>query len=184
VSDEEFDQHGAVVPAEGGLHRADEEFDQELWQRLGKVIGAANRGDTRAHTAEFLLWAKEVPLARQQRAGLYLWYLLQYRITDTLRRRPTQQDLHEIALSAYPRFRQVVTADETLLEDVLRKVFEFPQLKTHIQAGQLAVLGSAVLGVLMDHPAADMEAARPHLIQWWQRNVKRFREQGLYAHGA
>jgi CheY-like chemotaxis protein len=108
----------------------------------------------------------------------------EYRITDTLRRRPTEKDLHEIALSAYPRSRQVVTADETLLEDVLRKVFEFPQLKTQIQAGQLAVLGSAVLGVLMDHPAADMEAARPHLIQWWQRNVQRFREQGLYGHGA
>jgi hypothetical protein len=154
-------------------------LDGELWARLHTVVTSANRGDTDSHALELLRWRDEVPLASQQYAGIYLLYLLYRAVKDTLGRSPNQSDLHELTTSAYPRFREIMRAEEGQLEDTFRRAFDLPPLRPPLTAGEFVVFSSVALGVLLVNPDNDLEVMRPGLASWLQRNHARIRAEGL-----
>ena len=121
-----------------------------------------------------------MPLAGQQQMGLYLWYLLQYRVIDELGRKASPEDLHELTLSVYPRFRELVRGSEAQLEDTFRRAFEFsPLLSPPLTAADFMIFASVALGVLLVDPSAQLAAAHPHVAAWWHRHVQRFRTEGF-----
>jgi hypothetical protein len=148
-------------------------------RRLLEIVSAANRGDARAHFLELVTWARDVPLPSQQRAGGYLLYPLWRRVKVFLGRRPSPEDLHELTGTTYPRFSEIVRANEVQLEETFRRVFEFPPRLAAPTPGEFAVFSSVALGVLLASPQEELEAMRPGPASWLRRNQEQFRAEGL-----
>jgi hypothetical protein len=155
-------------------------IDEVVWQHLGRVIAAAhglNRDNFARLSRDF---ASQVRLPGQQKAGLYLWYLLRHALAHLVGGAvPREDDLGRAADNYGARFSAVVDADRNLLEDTFRKVFELPPRTKEIGPGELLVLGTAALGVLYVDPSADLEKMKPKLAQWWSNNSEQFHSQGL-----
>ena len=157
--------------------RDEDGLDTAKWQILCEGVVASHDGDAAAaHIATDRL-AAQVPFDSQ--VSMYLWYLLRYRVADMLGRRPSAEDLREIAGRVYPRFSVVIRGDGSVLENVLRTVFKLASKDEEVTAGRFVVAGMAALGVLLNDPVADMEAMRPHMADWWRRNLEKFRSQGI-----
>jgi hypothetical protein len=157
----------------------DDGLDGALWARLHTVVTSANRGDADSHALELLRWRDEVPLVSQQYAGVYLLYLLYRAVKETIARPPNQSDLRELAASTYPRFREIMRADEVQLEDTFRRAFDLPPLRPPLTAAEFVLFSSVALGVLLLNPDKDLEVMRPGLVSWLDRNRARIRAAGL-----
>lgn len=155
-------------------------IEEQVWNTLAETVKAANRCDADAYAQWITRWSRELPLQARHQCGLYLWYMMQYRIKDLLRREPTPADLHQLANNAYPQFREVLSkAEEIHLEEALRRALEFKPLEIRLTAGEFQLFGAAALGVLLSDPEHDMEAMRPSLEVWWSRNRERFASLGV-----
>jgi len=152
-------------------------LNDKIWSVLRGFIAVAGRGDAAGVRSAIPRLERDLPNDGQ--AATYIWYLLRYRVIEILQRKPTPEDLHELAITTWPRFGEVVQGDERLVEDILRSVFKHPPIQEEITGAKLIVLGSAALGVLLDDPLAYLDAIRPHLAEWWRRNLEDFRRQGI-----
>jgi hypothetical protein len=152
-------------------------LDVANWDLLHESVTAAHRGDPEAHVAALRRLEREVPV--DAKAGIYLWYLLRYRIAALLGRRPTPHDLRELGGRIYPEFSKIIRCDQGQLEDMLLTAFEFASEDRKVKGGRAIVMGSAALGVLLEDPEAELAAMRPHLAEWWRRNADEFRDLGL-----
>jgi hypothetical protein len=114
------------------------------------------------------------------KAGVYLWFLLRYRVAELLGRRPSPEDLHALAVRFGPEFAKLIRGDQSRLEDTLLTVFELAADGRKVTGGDAVVMGSAALGVLLDDdPEAQLTAMRPDLADWWRRNADKFRDLGV-----
>ena len=145
-------------------------IDEDAWQCLTLAVVAANRADLNG-MAMHLHGFKSLADDQAHDAGRYLWYLLRYRVVQLLRRRPTAEDLHELASRTYPRYRQVVRESVITLEDTLRFFFRLPPVGSQLPGGRLFASATTILGVLLDDPSADLVAIRPALAKWRSRDV-------------
>lgn len=152
-------------------------LDDEIWDLLRGYILIVAGGDAAA--ARSVIPRLERDLPNDGQAATYIWYGLRYRVIEIMERRPTPEDLHELAISTWPRLGELIHGDDRLVEDLLRSVFRFPPLRDEITGAKLIVLGSAALGALLNDPAADLDVIRPHLAEWWRRNLEDFRRQGI-----
>lgn len=158
----------------------DSVLDEEVWDRLTRIISAAHEMDRDVFLALAMSFGNEMPLPGQQRAGLYLWYLLRNALgAKTGDRAPTDAELADISREYAARFSSLVGADRFALEDTFRKVFERPPVKKEIGPGDLFVLGLATLGILYEDPDAELTRMKPHLNSWWQKHAGKFYSQGL-----
>ena len=80
-------------------------------------------------------------------------------------RRPTAGDLRDIAVGQQDRFGVLIT-DTSISEDVLLTAWHLAPPEREVKAGRFLVAGVTALGVLLDDPAADLEAVRPDLATW------------------
>jgi hypothetical protein len=114
----------------------DSVIDEEVWDRLAGIIWAAHQMDKRVFLARARSLAEEVDLPRQQRAGLYVWYLLRNALGGKVGGRvPTDAELARIARDCFALFSPLVNADRTALEETFRKVFERAPLEKESSAG-------------------------------------------------
>lgn len=158
----------------------DSVFDEEVWDRLAGMIRAAREMDREMFAPLGRSFGEELDLPGQQRAGLYVWYLLRNALGGKVGgRMPTDAELARISRDYFARFSALVDADRLALEDTFRKVFERVPLKEEISPGALLVLGLAVLGVLYEDPAAAPSRMKPHLDRWWRKHADKFHSQGL-----
>jgi hypothetical protein len=156
-------------------------IDEAAWNRLRLLAAAASRLDADGY-AETMMWAPQgFGLPGQHRTGVYLLYLLSYRVKEVLQtNHPTTEQLHNLAETTYPRFRTVVVrAEERHLEETLRTAFEMPAVTTGITPGEFTVFAAAALGLLLDDPDRELALIRPRLASWWNRNHDSFVRQGL-----
>jgi hypothetical protein len=151
-------------------------LDDRVWQILREAVVAAGSGNVRAAHRATSRFDTDIPV--DGRAGTYIWWLLRYRVAQLLGRRPTADDLRDIAARKQDTFGALIT-DASTLEDVLLTVWHLAQSEREVQAGRFLVAGVTALGVLLDDPAADLEAALPDLAAWWLKNLARFRAQGI-----
>ena len=158
----------------GDANLADDGLDGLSWDVLCQSVVAAHRGDAEAHVAPLLRYEREVP--RDGRAGLYLWYLLRYRVAELVGRRPGPEDLHALAERFYPPFAKLIRADRSQLEDTLLTVFGLTAEDRKVSGGTGVVMGSAALGVLLDDPETELAAMRPHLAGWRRAHADEFRD--------
>lgn len=96
-----------------------------------------------------------------------------------LRRRPSAEDLHELAVRFYPEFTRLIRGDESRLENTLLTVFGLAPEDRQIRGGMGVVMGSAALGVLLDDPETELAEMRPHLAKWWRANADEFHDLGV-----
>lgn len=151
---------------DGGSAESPDHLDEEVWRRLAGVLTAANRGDGK--TLLKLLKSFDAGLSAQQRAetSMYLTYLLRYRVAEILARRPTAEDLHDLAVQTHPRYAKVVRAPIWTLEDTLRAACKMPPTGPQQSGARLLVSGVGAAGVLLNDPSVDLAAIRPHLAKW------------------
>ena len=158
----------------------DSVLDEEVWDRLAGIIRAAHEMDREVFVVRARSFAEEMELPGQQRAGLYLWFLLRNALFWKVGKRvPTDAELARISRDYFARFRALVDADRLALEDTFRKVFERTPLREEISPGALLVLGLAVLGVLYEDPDAELTKMKPHLDSWWREHAEKFHSQGV-----
>jgi hypothetical protein len=150
-------------------------LDETTWQILCAAAIAAHRGDVHASHMATRRFDIDVPV--DGRAGTYIWWLLRYRLAQLLGRRPSRGDLTQIAGYTEARFG-IVIQDASLLEDLLLTVWRLAPPGRQVTGGRFLIAGVAALGVLLNDPAADLEAVRPDLAAWWQKNLDKFRAQG------
>jgi hypothetical protein len=164
-----------------GVAAAQEDgIDEATWNRLRLLARAASREDAAAY-AETMMWAPpDFGLSGQHRTGVYLLYLLGFRVKEVLQtNKPTADQLHDLAGLTYPRFRAVLDrADETHLEETLRTALEMPPLGKGISPGEFTVFAAAALGLLLDDPDIELAAIRHRLASWWERHRESFVRQG------
>lgn len=151
-------------------------LDRRAWAVVWESAAAAHRGSARAHVAPLLRYEREAP--RDVMVGVYLWYLLRYRVAELIAARPDADDLHVLADRYYPTFSKLIRGDKSQLADTLLTAFELAAEDRKVSGGNAVVLGSAALGVLLEHPEAELRAMRPHLAAWSERNAAYFREPG------
>lgn len=144
----------------------DDGLDEPTWAVLGETVIAAHQGNAAAFTSGLHRFEEHVSPNAQP--GAYLLYLLRYRIAEQLGRRPTTDDLRQIAEQHQNAFN-VVIRDGHLLEAALRTAFDLSSKDQDLTGSRFAVAGAAALGVLLRDPAAEMMAMRPTLANWWQR---------------
>ena len=170
----------AALPGPEQGDGAGARIDEDVWDRLARIIRAAHERDREVFAALGRSFATEVELRGHQRAGLYVWYLLRNALGGKVGgRMPTDAELARMSHDYAGRFSAVVDADRPLLEDIFRKVFERPPLTKKISPGELAVLGLAALGVLYEDPDAELSRMKPHLTSWWQKHAETFHSEGL-----
>jgi hypothetical protein len=155
-------------------------IDEEIWDRLTEIIKAAHELNREAFVAHARSFADEMKLPKQQRAGLYLWYLLRNALGGTVGGRvPTDIELAQISRDYLERFNAVVDADRATMEDVFRKVFERAPLEKEVGPGALLVLAPAALGVIYPDPDVELNRMKPHLNNWWLKHAEKYHSQGL-----
>jgi hypothetical protein len=179
VRGEPDDDSAALSGPEQG-NGAGARIDEDVWERLARIIRAAHERDREVFAALGRSFAAEMELRGHQRTELYLWYLLRYALGGKVGgRMPTDAELARISHDYAARFSAVVDADRPLLEDTFRKVFDRPPLTKQIGPGEVFVLGSAALGALYEDPDAELSRMKPHLASWWQKHAERFHREGL-----
>lgn len=89
-------------------------LDEGNWQILCDAVAAGYRGDVNAAGTATRRFDTDVAVDAQ--AGLYLRYLIWYRLAGMLGSAPTAEDLNELAARFYPRFAAVVRGQVTLLQ--------------------------------------------------------------------
>lgn len=142
-------------------------FDEEIWDRLARIVRAAHEMDRDVFLARAQSFADEVGLPGQQRAGLYLWYLLRNALGGKVGGRvPTDAELARISHDYFARFSALADADRRTLEDTFRKVFERAPVKKEISPGGLLVLAPAALGVLYEDLDAELASMSQALRAW------------------
>jgi hypothetical protein len=149
-------------------------LDALSWDALCRSAVAAYRGDAEAHVAPLLRREWEAP--HDTRVGLYLWYLLRYRVAELVGRKPSPEDLHALAERFYPKFDKLIRGDQRQLEDTMLSVFALAAEGRKVTGGNAVVMGTAALGVLLDDPEVELVAMRPHLANWWAQNAAAFGE--------
>ncbi len=151
------------------------ELDEEIWRRLAAALAAANRGDAKGFLR--LVQRIDAGLSAQRRdeSSNYLAFLLKYRVAEILGRRPTAEDLHDLAVQAHPKYAKVVRLPTVMLEDTLRAVFKMPPTGPQESGARLFISGLAAAGVLLNDPQADLAILRPPLAEWRSSNLAQWR---------
>jgi len=153
--------------------------DEEIWHRVGVILAAGQRGDPDEFSRLWQDLDREVPGFQRGLAGVYVWYLMWHRVAELLGRKPTPEDLHELAERIYPRFAQLIRWDQQRLEDTLATVFQYAPADRQVTGGELYVAGSAIVSILLDDPSTQMAAIRAPLARWYARNGSKLIELGV-----
>jgi len=151
-------------------------LDESIWQTICEAVSAVSRGDPAAAQAATDRFAIRVPFDSQP--TLYLWWLLRYRVANVLGRRPTADDLHEISQTARSEVLRIVR-DPRYVENTLLTVWKLASAEQEMESGRLLVGSVVALGVLLGDPDEDLEGARPHLAEWWRRNLEKVTADGF-----
>jgi len=158
-------------------------LDEVAWERLRRVVSAANQGKRRAFKSEFRRWSTEISLGDQHRIGIYLLGATKYMTRRTLKRQPTESDLKNLAARCFPDVSKVVTAHAMAVEDTLRIMFDLPAVRRELSPGELLVLGAAITGCLLTSPADELPEIRQYVAAWWKVNAHVFHDQGVADSG-
>jgi len=167
---------GQPEPNEGVISDG---LDRGVWLAIYDILVAAHKEDPDTFIQATERLTKTLSLKMQRLVGAYLFYLLKYRVIDILGRKPTREDLHELAGLASLKYARLLQVEDSLLEETLLTTFKLVPPETEVKGGRFAVSSSATLGILLDDPQADLEVMRPHLAKWWNRNAKKFRDLGV-----
>jgi hypothetical protein len=157
----------------------DDGIDDQVWRRLVSAIAAGSRGDADEMVRYWSEHERQISNDQRGLAGVYVWYILQYRVIEIVDRVPTVGDLSGLVNNIYPKFARLILRDEDYLLRVLMSIFNLISPEQQVRGGEIVVSGSAAISALLENPAGELILIRPHLSQWLMRNRSRLDELGI-----
>jgi hypothetical protein len=145
--------------------------DEAVWELLRAIMVAAHKGDPA--TVVSLFHDYEAAMSDDQRlaASAYTAYILRFLVVEPLQRRPTAQDLRELAERTYPGYSKIIREPVDALEDTLRAAFLMPRAESSLAGARLFISAVAASGVLLNEPGADLAMMRPRIARWRARDA-------------
>lgn len=134
-----------------------------------EVIELVSKGDRDGWVAKGKEIGSRFSLRRQQILQMYLLFLLELKVWDTLgQRTPAEEDLRALVWEIAPRYVAMTTMPPDLAARTLLLVFEMAQGNERLdgQRGEVFISVFACLGILMDDPRSEMDAYYPYLRDW------------------
>lgn len=170
---------GAALPAGRKMESPAESVDEVAWSHLSGMIGAAHRLDHADYVARARALGAE-SLARQQRAGLYVWFLLRNAVGEVIEWRvPSDEDLERVARDHARGFRILTGGDAKALENVLRQAWRRSQREKKLTPGEMLVVGGAAIGLLCHDAGGSLNRMKPQLDEWWRKHAGDYLKGGL-----
>jgi hypothetical protein len=145
---------------------SDSVIEPRNWNILREMVIAARGRDIAQFRASARRLEQEVPV--DEKANRYVTYLLWRQVKDTLGRQPEENDFEIVAHRAHGRVSQLLKVTPGDLEGVVRVVFGRSFEGFTIPAGDFILIGSAILGSLMENPEADLLGMYPKLAEWFK----------------
>ena len=152
-------------PGPGGSRGPVGVLDAAAWLRLAQVVAAVHRGDPRAHTFELRSWDEELTQRQVRLATLYLVQMLRMRLEEVVGE-PLADRLQALAQQLHPAWARFIRGDAGRLEDTFRTALELPPAGPAVTGADFLFAGTAALGLLLDHPQAELLALRRLLGRW------------------
>ena len=148
------------------------EVDEQAWGLLTAAVSAANRGDEEAFASTTTELTRVLDLEQQRVAGLYLVYLLRYALARAVGgHRPEAQELMPLASEHGHAFSALLQrAAPDLLVRTLLTAYKLIPAKDEVSGALFSLAATAALGTLLEDPANDLAAMRPHLVEWCDRH--------------
>lgn len=151
-------------------------LDDGVWQLLCDAVAAVHNGDAaEAHAATDRI-ARRVPFNSEP--ALYMWWLLRYIVAEMVGHRPSAGELAQLAETVKPKAMRVIP-DPAVVHNTLLTVWKLATEAQTMAEGRLLVGMIIALGVLLDEPGEQMEAARHHLANWWARSRDEYEARGF-----
>jgi hypothetical protein len=148
------------------------ELDEQAWTLVTAVVSAAHRSDANAFASTTTELTRVLDLERQRVVGLYVVYLLRYTLADIVGgRAPSADELTRLAREHGQAFDALLPrAEPRLLERTLLTAYKLIPARDEIDGALFSVSAAAATGILVKDPADDLNAIRPHLIEWCERH--------------
>jgi hypothetical protein len=147
-------------------------LDDRVWGEVVELASVARGGDRYAFVRAVEGFSQKEPLSEQRLAGLYALYLLKLRVISLLGRKPTTDDLAELALTHQDDFRSLAPGPKfDLLLDVLRTAFVMNPAGLPEGPGAFFVGCLIAMAVLTEEPARDLAELKPSFARWCEKHA-------------
>ena len=141
--------------------------DALAWVAFSDAVRAAQRSDTSAHVEALRRLTPRLDLA--QRAGMFVWYALRYRTVAILGDSPLEEDIASITADAYRHVSALAHVDESRVRDTLLTAFGLIEPGRRVVRGDFVVIGTALLGALVDDVDAELKQMHEDMAEWYAR---------------
>jgi hypothetical protein len=141
-----------------GLSLAADGIDESAWALVADHVWLAHRRDRSGLVHQ--LKTRVVPVWQDRLGRLYALYGLQGYLQQEFGGRPSETDIHDLVVGAFPHISDVSNFSRLDVEDMIRQVFGFPPLEPSNSAHVL-IRASVTLGALVDDPAESLRSVRP-----------------------
>jgi hypothetical protein len=133
------------------------------WALTTDLVVAAHSLNPYAHVRAF----KRLLKKGDMRGGLYVYYLTSAHVEARCGHRPSPEDIQGVALSVFPGISRLLRVDVPKVEDLLRGYWKLETVGGEVIGSDAILIGSAVLGVMLERPEAQLEEMRPALSEWF-----------------
>ena len=160
--------------------RGGDEIDRHAWRLACAIATAASQGDPDGFYRALGSVQKILPDGSPSERWLfyYEWWMLRYKLFETLGVDPTTEAVHGLAESCYPRYAQLMTSGQGRLESAFRASLEMKPIPSEdkMLPGEFAVVGGAALGLLLREPQPELDSMRPILAGYVAKHEQKIRE--------
>jgi hypothetical protein len=156
-----------------------DELDKHAWRLACAIATAASQVDPDGFYRALGSVQKILPDGSPRARWLfyYEWWMLRYKLFETLGVEPTNEAVHGLAESCYPRYAQLLTSGQRRLESAFRASLEMePIEEDKMLPGEFAVVGGAALGLLLREPQPELDSMRPILAGYVAKYEQKIRE--------
>lgn len=144
-------------------------IDATKWSAIRDMIMAAHVADISSFYSKSL-HLNDLVKAEQvdEKAGLYVVFLLWQRVMDVHGGRVKSGDFHGIAERMHGKISNVLKVNLSDVENVIRTVFKRADKGNQITGARLIIIGTATLGALFEDLPNELDALYPSLAQWYE----------------
>jgi hypothetical protein len=147
---------------------ADDGLDERIWQWVCDLVAAAYHSDTVAFRLVGRSITKGLAHETTGAPGVYLLYLIQYRMAEILGHRPSEADIRELAERGQDRYL-VLIKQKIRMADVLSTAWEMAPPDRTVAGVYFWIGGAVALAALLDDPPRpELAKMRPYLAEWYK----------------
>jgi hypothetical protein len=143
----------------------DDGLGQRAWDLTYHLVLAADSLDSFAHVDAYMRLMGE----EKKRGALFVYYLTMHRLTNGFSKKLSAGEIHDVASSLFPEISALIKVGVSKVEDLLLTYCDLATPKQEVGGSDAVLIGSAVLGVILENPTSDLETMRPDLAEWFAK---------------